>query len=168
MVNEKRRGDMMFLLLVLIFVVSLPKAAGSMRRRQAEISITKLAAMDARTPPAVPETRISKEQARKLKAAAKAAEQAEKQRQKIEQAQADKEFLIKQIDRVVEILTALDTESARIDRKIQDDIDGRYYDAETRHRKQKETIARKIIAAENKLHALETKLAKVNYIIAGN
>ena len=159
---------MMFLLLVLIFVVSLPKAAGSMRRRQTEISFQKLTALDARTPPAVPAARENKAMARELKAAAKATEQAEKQRQKIEQAQADKEFLIKQIDRVVEILTALDTESDRIDRKIQDDIDGRYYDAEIRHRKQKETIARKIIASENKLHALETKLAKANYIIAGN
>lgn len=159
---------MMFLLLVLIFVVSLPKAAGSMRRRQAEISFQKLAALDARTPPAVPETRISKEQARELKAAAKAAEQAEKRRQQIEQAQADKQFYLQQLEKIGNMILAVDDELERINQAIEIDRQTRSYDAEIKDTKKKEQITRKLLALENRQHALETKLAKVNYIIAGN
>ena len=159
---------MMFLLLVLIFVVSIPKAAGSMRRRQTEISFQKLAALDARTPPAVPETRISKEQARELKAAAKAAEQAEKRRQQIEQAQADKQFYLQQLEKIGNMLLAVDTELDRINQAIEIDKATRSYDAEIKDTKKKEQITRKLLALENRQHALETKLAKVNYIIAGN
>ena len=159
---------MMFLLLVLIFIVSLPKAAGSMRRRQTEISFQKLAALDARTPPAVPETRISKEQARELKAAAKAAEQAEKRRQQIEQAQADKQFYLQQLEKIGNMLLAVDTELDRINQAIEIDKATRSYDAEIKDTKKKEQITRKLLALENRQHTLESKLAKVNYIIAGN
>ena len=159
---------MMFLLLVLIFVVSLPKAAGSMRRRQAEISITKLAALDARTPPAVPAARENKAMARELKAAAKAAEQAEKRRQQIEQAQADKQFYLQQLEKIGNMLLAVDTELDRINQAIEIDKATRSYDAEIKDTKKKEQITRKLLALENRQHTLESKLAKVNYIIAGN
>ena len=155
---------MMFLLLVLIFVVSLPKAAGSMRRRQAEISFQKLAALDARTPPAVPAARENKQLARELKAA----EQAEKRRQQIEQAQADKQFYLQQLEKIGNMLLAVDTELDRINQAIEIDKATRSYDAEIKDTKKKEQITRKLLALENRQHALETKLAKANYIIAGN
>ena len=159
---------MMFLLLVLIFVVSLPKAAGSMRRRQTEISFQKLAALDARTPPAVPAARENKQLARELKAAAKAAEQAEKRRQQIEQAQADKQFYLQQLEKIGNMLLAVDAEMERINQAIEIDRQTRSYDAEIKDTKKKEQITRKLLALENRQHALETKLAKANYIIAGN
>lgn len=158
----------MFLLLILIFVVSLPKAAGSMRRRQTEISIKKLAALDARTLQAAPDARENKQLARELKAAAKAAEQAEKRRQQIEQAKADKEFYLQQLEKIGNMLLAVDTELDRINQAIEIDKATRSYDAEIKDTKKKEQITRKLLALENRQHALESKLAKVNYIIAGN
>ena len=158
---------MMFLLLVLIFVVSLPKAAGSFRRRQAEKSFNRLAAALETCPATIPaaETRRDKELTRELKAAAKEAEQAEKRRQQIEQAQADKQFYIEQLNKVNNMIIAVDDELERINQAIKHDIDGQYYDSEIKDRKRKEQILRKLTALENRQHALETKLAKAEYII---
>jgi len=160
---------MMFLLLVLIFVVSLPKAAGSFRRRQAERSFKRLtaalAAQETIPATAAVETRQDKEFTRALKAAAKEQEQAEKRRQQVEQAQADKQFFIEQLNKVNNMIISVDDELKRINQAIKHDVDGQYYDSELKDRKRKEQILRKLTALENRQHMLETKLAKAEYII---
>ena len=155
---------MMFLLFVLIFVVSLPKAAGSFRRRQAQVSLNRVAAALAKTEPAQ-EYRVDKEFTRAQRAAAKEAEQLEKRRQQIEQAQADKQFFIEQLNKVNNMIIAVDDELERINQAIKHDVDGQYYDSEIKDRRRKEQILRKLTALENRQHTLETKLAKAEYII---
>ena len=155
---------MMFLLLVLIFVVSLPKAAGSFRRRQMQISLNRVSAALAKTEPA-PDYRVDKEFTRAQMAAAKEAEQLEKRRQQVEQAQADKQFFIEQLNKVNNMIIAVDDELERINQAIKHDVDGQYYDSEIKDRRRKEQILRKLTALENRQHTLETKLAKAEYII---
>ena len=154
---------MMFLLLVLIFVVSLPKAAGSYRQRQAQLAIRKLSALE--TIQATPEGRQDKKFTREQLAAAKAAAQAEKRRQAIEQAQADKQFYLAQLEKIGDMILTVDDELERINQAIEIDKATRSYDAEIKDSKRKEQIMRKLATLENKQHTIESKLAKAIYII---
>jgi len=106
-----------------------------------------------------------KEAIRQAKEREKELIQAEKQRQKKEQAQAYKVFLMQQLEIINDIINEYDDELSKINKAIKHDIDGQYYDSEIRHRKQKEQIVKKIMSAESKIHILETRLAKANYII---
>jgi len=109
--------------------------------------------------------RSRKEAIKQAKEREKELIQAEKARQKKEQAQADKIFLMQQLEIINDIINEYDDELSKINKAIKHDIDGQYYDSEIRHRKQKEQIVKKIISTESKIHILETRLAKANYII---
>ena len=91
--------------------------------------------------------------------------QAEKKRQQKEQAQADKIFLIQQLDLLSEMLIQTDEELNHINQSIEIDIAIHSYDKEIKDRKRKEQIIKKLMVLENRQHALENKLAKANYII---
>lgn len=91
--------------------------------------------------------------------------QAEKARQKREQAEADKIFLMQQLEIVSDMLLSVDEELNRINQSINIDIALRSYDKEIRDRKRKEQIVKKLLTLETRQHSLESKLAKTNYII---
>ena len=93
--------------------------------------------------------------------------QAEKQRQKKEQAQADKIFLMQQLETISDIILSVDEELNQINQAINIDMAIQSYDKEIRDRKRKEQIVKKLLTLETRQHALETKLAKTVYIING-
>lgn len=90
---------------------------------------------------------------------------AEKARQRKQQAEADKAFYLQQLERVSEMLNTADTELARIETQIEIDIATRSYDSEIRDRKAQERILNKIMQYETRIHNLEARLAKANYIL---
>ena len=91
--------------------------------------------------------------------------QAEKARQKKEQAEADKIFLMQQLEIVSDMLLSVDEELNQINQAINIDIALRSYDKEIKDRKRKEQIVKKLLTLETRQHALETKLVKAEYII---
>lgn len=93
--------------------------------------------------------------------------QAEKRRQQKEQAQADKAFLIQQLDLLSDMLIQADEELNRINQAINIDIATRSYDKEIKDRKRKEQVVKKIMVLETRQHTLESKLAKCQYTIDG-
>lgn len=94
----------------------------------------------------------------------KEAEKEEKQRQKREEAEADIIFLQQQLETAGELLIEADNQLQAIEKQIEIDKDLRSYDSEKKHRKQKEAVQRKLIAAENRYYSLEKKAARARYI----
>ena len=91
--------------------------------------------------------------------------QAEKARQKKEQAKADKIFLMQQLETISDMILSVDEELNQINQSINIDIALRSYDKEIKDRKRKEQIVKKLLTLETRQHTLETKLAKANYTI---
>lgn len=89
----------------------------------------------------------------------------EKNRQRREQAEADRAFYLLQLERVSEMLNVADAELAKIERQIEIDEATRSYDSEMRDSKKREAILKRIMQYENRIHSLESRLAKANYIL---
>lgn len=88
----------------------------------------------------------------------------EKARQKTEQAYADIEFYQTQLNKTIEMLTQADNELSEIEKQIEIDYRMRSYDKASKREKQKTQVENRIMSLENKVHAIETKLAKAYYI----
>ena len=99
------------------------------------------------------------------KAQIKAIEQNEKQRQKQEQAQADILFYQSQLDKITEMLFNSDNELQEIESQIKINNAMRSYDKNKKEIKRKEQVIKKIITLENKVHTIESKIAKSQYIL---
>ena len=91
---------------------------------------------------------------------------AEKARQQKEQAEADKLFIIHLLDKTSELLNVADTELEQITKQIQIDQALKSIDLLKKHERKKELLQKKVLSYESKIHALESKLAKANYILA--
>lgn len=91
---------------------------------------------------------------------------AEKARQQKEQAEADKLFIIHLLDETSELLNVADAELEQITNQIQIDQALKSIDSLKKHERKKELLQKKVLSYEGKVHALESKLAKVNYILA--
>lgn len=91
---------------------------------------------------------------------------AEKARQQKEQAEADKLFIIHLLDETSDLLNVADTELEQITKQIQIDQALKSIDSLKKHERKKELLQKKVLSYESKIHALESKLAKVNYILA--
>lgn len=102
---------------------------------------------------------------RATKQSEKEAQQAEKNRQKKEQAEADKAFFENQLDKLTDMLSTADKELSDIEKQIQIDYLTRSYDRAKAKEKRKAQIIRQIMTLENRVHAIENRLAKANYII---
>ena len=116
--------------------------------------------------------RIQAEQDRRRREAIRAArerekeiEKTEKLRQRREQAEADRIFILSQLDRVSEMLNSADAELERIEQQINIDRATRSYDAEIRDTKKRERIIKQIMQHESRIHSLEARLAKINYLL---
>lgn len=94
----------------------------------------------------------------------KEAEKEEKQRRKREEAEADILFLRSQLETAGDLLIEADNQLQAIEKQIEIDKALRSYDSEKKHRKQKEAVQRKLIAAENRYYSLEKKAARARYI----
>lgn len=94
----------------------------------------------------------------------KEAEKEEKQRRKKEEAEADILFLQSQLETAGDLLIAADSQLEAIEKQIAIDKALRSYDSEKKHRKQKEAIQKKLIAAESRYYSLEKKAARARYI----
>lgn len=94
----------------------------------------------------------------------KEAEKEEKQRRKREEAEADIIFLHSQLETAGDLLIEADNQLQAIEKQIEIDKALRSYDSEKKHRKQKEAVQRKLIAAENRYYSLEKKAARARYI----
>lgn len=94
----------------------------------------------------------------------KEAEKEEKQRRKREEAEADIIFLHSQLETAGDLLIEADNQLQAIEKQIEIDKALRSYDSEKKHRKQKEAVQRKLIAAENRYYSLEKKVARARYI----
>ena len=106
-----------------------------------------------------------KERQRREKALAKEREQREKARQKREQAEADLLFIRQQLETAGDMLLTAQEAVNGINAQNEIDRNLRSYDSEKKHRKQLEQAQKKLLTAENRLHALESKAAKCYYII---
>ena len=95
----------------------------------------------------------------------KLAQQSEKQLQKRQQAQADIIFYQLQLNRVIEMLTKLDEELNQIEEQIKINLAMRSYDKNRKEEKRKTQVIKQIMVLENKIHTIESKLAKANYIL---
>ncbi len=91
---------------------------------------------------------------------------AEKARQQKEQAEADKLFIIHLLDETSELLNAADAELEQTTKQIQIDQALKSIDLLKKHERKKELLQKKVLSYESKIHALESKLAKANYILA--
>ena len=94
----------------------------------------------------------------------KEAKKEEKQRQKMEEAEADILFLQSQLEMAGDLLIEADNQLQAIEKQIEIDKALKSYDSEKKHRKQKEAVQRKLIAAENRYYSLEKKVARARYI----
>lgn len=125
--------------------------------------------MNSRQPQRFSQAEISQNQTTTEKAKKKAEKEflkAEKARQQKEQAEADKLFIIHLLDETSDLLNVADTELKQITKQIQIDQALKSIDSLKKHQKKKEMIQKKVLSYESKIHALESKLAKVNYILA--
>lgn len=95
----------------------------------------------------------------------KAAAQAEKLRQRKEQAAADEVFYQSQLNTVIELLTDVEKAINHLDFEIDTDKKTRSLDRMQFHQRQKEGLIKKQMQYENKIHVLESKIAKCYYII---
>lgn len=115
---------------------------------------------------------LIKAQAKRKQEAIRAAKERERQiaaeeknRQRREQAEADRAFYLLQLERVSEMLNTADAELARIEAQIEIDAATRSYDSEMRDGKKREAIIKRIMQYEARIHSLESRLAKANYIL---
>lgn len=92
-------------------------------------------------------------------------EHLEKQQHKRQQAEADKIFYENQLNRVMEMLINLDDELTGINEQIRINLAMRSYDKNKKEEKRKTQVIKQIMVLENKIHTIESKLAKANYIL---
>ena len=111
------------------------------------------------------EQRVWKEEEKERKASEKEEARLEKERQKREQAEADKEFLMGQLDMVSDLLQCKYEELEKLDKNIKIDEAMHKYDKANDERKKRERLQNRIMSYEAKLHNLESRLAKCHYII---
>ena len=111
------------------------------------------------------EQRAWKEAEKERKANEKEEARLEKERQKREQAEADKEFLMGQLDMVSDLLQCKYEELEKLDKNIKIDEAMHKYDKANDERKKRERLQNRIMSYEAKLHNLESRLAKCHYII---
>lgn len=111
------------------------------------------------------EQRAWKEVEKERKASEKEEARLEKERQKREQAEADKEFLMGQLDMVSDLLQCKYEELKKLDKNIKIDEAMHKYDKANDERKKRERLQNRIMSYEAKLHNLESRLAKCHYII---
>lgn len=144
----------MFMILLLILIVAIPKASHAMKTKY-------------RKPVPILKTDYKRQQTeidRATKQAVKEAQQAEKNRQKKEQAQADILFYENQLNQLTGMLSQADNELTELEKKIEIDYLMRSYDRAKVKEKRKTYIIRQIMTLENRVHAVENKLAKAYYI----
>jgi len=113
------------------------------------------------------QARILREQEKARAQATKAAAQAEKARQRKQQAQADVSFLIHQQEQICELLSINDRDIDTLNQSIEIDRLTRSYDSEIRDSRKKESLLKKQMALEAKLHTIEKKIAAAQYTIDG-
>lgn len=92
-------------------------------------------------------------------------QQAEKARQKKEQAQADIVFFESQLNQLTSMLSQADNELSEIEKQIEIDYLMRSYDNASKKEKRKTQVIKQIMSLESRIHAIEARLAKANYII---
>lgn len=101
---------------------------------------------------------------RATKQSIKEAQQAEKNRQKKEQAEADIIFFENQLNQLTDMLSQADNELTELEKQIQIDYLMRSYDRAKAKEKRKTQVIRQIMTLENRVHAVENRLAKAYYI----
>ena len=106
-----------------------------------------------------------KEEEKAWKQAEKQAAQAEKKRQQKEQAAADTLFYQSQLETIVDLLTDVEGKINAANWNIEIDKRTRSLDKMQFHQRQKESLVKKQMQYETKIHSLESKLAKCYYII---
>lgn len=148
----------MYILALLIEIIAIYAAIKYARqnRKQKSIRIPKEKTV-------VIQTKTDTEKA--LKQQEKEMQQAEKNRQKQEQAQADILFYQSQLDKITEMLFNSDNELQEIENQIKINNAMRSYDKNKKEIKRKEQVVKKIITLENKVHTIESKIAKSQYIL---
>lgn len=95
----------------------------------------------------------------------KAIQQTEKQHQKRQQAEADILFYQKQLDTITGMLSNADNELSEIEKQININKLMRSYDKIRKEEKRKTQVLNRIMVLENKVHTIETKIAKSEYIL---
>ena len=101
---------------------------------------------------------------RATKQAVKEAQQAEKNRQKKEQAEADIIFFENQLNQLTGMLSQADNELTELEKQIQIDYLMRSYDRAKAKEKRKTQVVKQIMTLESKVHTIENRLAKAYYI----
>ena len=91
--------------------------------------------------------------------------QAEKTRQRKEQAEADTLFYQNQLDTIISLLANVEDKINSVNWNIEIDKRTRSLDAMQKHLRQKEQLVKKQMQYENRVHTLESKIAKCYYII---
>lgn len=115
--------------------------------------------------------KAKKEAERERIAAEKKAERERKATAERQQAAADKDFYIEQIDKLNSMLWELDEELQAAKEKVKQDLILNKYGAvvpekiAAKHRADRDKIAKKVMQIENSIHAKETKLNKALHII---
>lgn len=146
----------MFIILLLIFVISVPKASNSLKikynKKPLPMSEKEL-------------KRIQATEEKAIKQAEKEKQQIEKTKQKKQQAEADKIFIENQLNQLNKMLMQADKELSEIETEIRKCYALRSYDKISKLEKQKPLIVKRIMTLENRVHTAETRLAKANYII---
>lgn len=144
----------MFAILALILIIAIPKASYSMKTKY-------------RKPVPIVKTDYKRQQAeidRATKQAVKEAQQAEKNRQKKEQAEADITFYENQLNQLTGMLSQADNELNELEKQIQIDYLMRSYDRAKVKEKRKTQVVKQIMTLESRVHAIENRLAKAYYI----
>lgn len=146
----------MFIILLLIFVIAIPKASNSLKIKynKKPVPITEKE---------LNRIRIAEEKA--IKQAEKEKQQIEKTKQKKQQAEADILFIENQLNQLNKMLIQADKELSEIETEIRKCYALRSYDKISKLEKQKPLIVKRIMTLENRVHTAEARLAKANYII---
>ena len=148
----------MFIILLLIFVIAIPKASNSLKTKYNK------------KPLSMSEKELKRIQAteeKAIKQAEKEKQQIEKTKQKKQQAEADIIFIENQLNQLNKMLIQADKELSEIETEIRKCYALRSYDKISKLEKQKPLIVKRIMALENRVHTAEARLAKANYIIKG-
>lgn len=146
----------MFIILLLIFVIAIPKSSNSLKTKynKKPVPITEKE---------LNRIRIAEEKASKQ--AEKEKQQIEKTKQKKQQAEADIIFIENQLNQLNKMLIQADKELSEIETEIRKCYALRSYDKISKLEKQKPLIVKRIMTLENRVHTAEARLAKANYII---
>lgn len=105
-----------------------------------------------------------KQQEKEMQQAKKEKQQAEKNRQRKEQAEADIVFTENQLNQLTEMLAQADKELSEIETEIKKCYALRSYNKISKLEKQKPQIIKRIMTLESRVHTAETRLAKAKYI----